>query len=202
MRRVLFVCALAAATVPLSARAGEPADPYGYDVQPAPREVGVVKKAWIGFWRDYKRNYRWPDPFVTADRLSVRVPFETMTLNGWRLQNTLSEHHFDGDSTRLTEAGRLKVSAIINETPVAYRAIFVLRTNDPAISAGRVAAVQEQAALVLGDRQPVPVFETYEKARGAPAMYIDEVTRRYQATTPDPRLPNDDSASDEAGTMN
>ena len=119
----------------------------------------------------------------------------SVTANGWRIQNTLSDHHFEDDSAQLTEAGRLKVAAIINETPLAYRAVFILRDADPDITAGRIASVQEAVSVVLGDRPPVPIFETYDKPRGTPAFYVDEVTRRYQATIPDPRLPTDDSCS-------
>ena len=118
-----------------------------------------------------------------------------MVANGWRVQNTLSPHHFENDSAELTEAGRLKVAGIINETPLAYRAIFVVRDPDPEITSGRIVSIQEAVAKVLGDRPPVPVFETFDKPRGTPAYYVDEVTRRYQATIPDPRLPDDSNDS-------
>jgi len=163
--------------------------------QPDAQKPGLLKRAWVSVCRDFKRNNNWPDPFVAADRVNTRLPFDLSTANGWRIQNTLSAHHFDDNSTQLTEAGRLKVAAIINETPLAYRAVFVLRDNDPEITAGRVVSIQEAVARVLGDRPPVPVFETYDKPRGTPAYYVDEVTRRYQATIPDPRLPDDDSGS-------
>jgi hypothetical protein len=159
------------------------------------QKPNLLKRAWLSVCRDFKRNNNWPDPFVTADRVNTRIPFDLSTANGWRIQNTLSAHHFEDNSPQLTEAGRLKVAAIINETPLAYRAVFVLRDVDPEITAGRVASIQEAVAKVLGDRPPVPVFETYDKPRGTPAYYVDEVTRRYQATIPDPRLPDDDSSS-------
>jgi hypothetical protein len=158
-------------------------------------EPNFFKRAWYSVCRDFKRNNNWPDPFVTADRANTRIHFDLATANGWRVQNTLGDHHFVDNGTELTEAGRLKIAAIINQTPLCYRAVFVLRDQDAERTAGRVVAVQEAVAVVLGDRPPVPIFETYDKPRGTPAYYVDEVTRRYQATIPDPRLPEDDSGS-------
>ena len=153
------------------------------------RKPTLLERTWLSICRDFKRNNNWPDPFVTADRVTARVPFDACVANGWRIQNTLSEHHFVENSAELTESGQLKVAAIINESPLCYRAIFVLRGTDAELTSNRVASIQDAASRYLGDRPPVPVFETYDKPRGTPAYYVDEVTRRYQATIPDPRLP-------------
>ena len=135
-----------------------------------------------------------PGPIRLSPWTALRLaPFDICTANGWRIQNTLSDHHFN-DAGDLTEAGELKVAAIINDTPLPYRAIFVLRGEDPGITATRVVSIQEGVARILGDRPPVPIFETYEKPRGTPAYYVDEVTRRYQDTIPDPRLPEEQDA--------
>jgi len=165
------------------------------DEAPTTRKPNRLKRVWSSICRDFKRNNSWPDPFVTADRAATRLPFDLCTANGWRIQNTLSDHHFADAGGQLTPAGRLRVAAIINESPLPYRAIFILRSSEPAVTAERVVAVQETVAGVLGDRPPVPIFETYENPRGASAYYIDEVTRRYQATIPDPRLPEGDDMS-------
>jgi hypothetical protein len=198
-RRSLFAPLVALALLPnVFAHAQDPnvaTDEACDDTVSGEPKPNIFKRAWMSVCRDFKRNNNWPDPFVTADRLTTRIPFDVCTANGWRIQNTLSDHHFEDDSTKLTEAGRLKVSAIINESPVAYRAIFILRDVDPSITAGRIGSVQEAVSVVLGDRPPVPIFETYEKPRGTSAMYVDEVTRRYQATIPDPRIPTDESST-------
>ena len=81
------------------------------------------------------------------------------------MQNTLGDHHFVDDGTELTAAGKLKVAAIINQTPLSYRAIFVLRDENAETTAGRIVSIQEAVAVVLGDRPPVPIFETYDKPR-------------------------------------
>ncbi len=164
------------------------------------KEPNIFKRAWYSVCRDFKRNNNWPDPFVTTDRANTRIHFDLDTANGYRVQNTLSEHHFVDDSTELTQAGRLKVAAIINYTPVCYRAIFVLRDENPEKTAGRVASIQEAVAQINGDRPPVPIFETYDKPRGTSANYVDEVTRRYQATIPDPRLPEETDNSAMGGS--
>lgn len=168
---------------------------YGNEGTPPTRKPGFLKRTWSSWCRDFKRSNAWPDPFVAADRVSVRLPFDVCVANGWRFQNTLTEAHFVDNHSQLTEAGALKVAAIINDSPLPYRAIFVLRDSDPEVTAGRIVSIQEAVAKILGDRAPVPIYETYDKPRGAAANYIDEVTRRYQATMPDPRLPGDDDDS-------
>ena len=162
---------------------------------PTTPEPNLFKRCWYSVCRDFKRNNNWPDPFVTTDRANTRIHYDVATANGWRIQNTLEDHHFVDDGTELTSAGKLKVAAIINQTPVNYRAIFVLRDENPEKTAGRIVSIHESVAVVLGDRPPVPIFETYDKPRGTPAYYVDEVTRRYQATIPDPRLPDDSDSS-------
>ena len=171
---------------------------------PAPvveHKPNVMKRAWMSVCRDFRRSNAWPDPFVGADREATRLPFDAQIANGWRLQNTVGEQYFEADSADLTEAGRLKIARIINETPTAYRAIFVLRGEDPVMNADRVASVQQVAARTLGERPSVPIFETYEKPRGAPANYIDAVNEKYEATIPDPRVPMEEGASVDAGSL-
>jgi hypothetical protein len=203
MRRNFAAAILVAAAIPLSAAC---ADPYATapcnDAPPVvEKKPNVFKRTWMHVCRDFRRSNAWPDPFVTVDRASVRQPFDAEVANGWRLQNTLGEQYFEDDSPNLTEAGRLKIGRIINETPVAYRAIFVLRGEDPQLNADRVAMVQQSTARILGERPAVPIFETYEKPRGAPANYIDAVNEKYQATIPDPRVPMEEGASVDAASQ-
>lgn len=207
MKRRQFAAALlVSAAIPLSAACADPyamTPPCNEAAQPpvVEKKPNVFKRTWMHLCRDFRRSNAWPDPFVTADRVSVRVPFDSMVANGWRLQNTLGDQYFEEDSPNLTEAGRLKIGRIINETPCAYRAIFVLRDEDPQLTADRVAVVQQTTARILGERPPVPIFETYEKPRGAPANYIDAVNEKYQATIPDPRVPMEEGASVDAGSL-
>jgi len=197
-RRQLSAVLVALTVLPVSVAQAQHEASECQSCQDAPvdgKKPNVLKRAWISVCRDFKRNNNWPDPFVTSDRVAARVPFDSCVANGWRIQNTLSAHHFVENSGELTESGQLKVAAIINESPLAYRAIFVLRDVEAEVTADRVASIQVAVSKVLGDRPPVPVFETYDKPRGTPAYYVDEVTRRYQATIPDPRLPQEDGGS-------
>jgi len=154
-----------------------------------------VRRAWDAFCRDFHRNNCWPDPFVVADRAAVRLPINVNVAQGWKIQNTLGDHHFEGETAKLTEAGELKVRAVIAQSPTAYRTIFVLRTDDPKLTNERIENTQQFADKLVQDGAAPQVVETTEKPRGTPAYYVDEVTRRYQSTTPDPRLPTDDSES-------
>jgi len=204
MRRHFAAAWLVSAAIPLAAASADPyAAPPCNDAPPpiVEQKPNVFKRTWMHLCRDFRRNNSWPDPFITADRVATRAPFDAQVANGWRLQNTLGEQYFEDDSPNLTEAGRLKIGRIINETPVAFRAIFVLRTEDPQLNADRVAMVQQSAARILGERPAVPIFETYEKPRGAPANYIDAVNEKYQATIPDPRVPMEEGASVDAASM-
>ncbi len=164
--------------------------------QTSPAGDQPVRRAWNNFCRDFRRNNCWPDPFVVPDRVAVRAPFAVMVAQGWRIQNTLGEHHFEGDTAKLTEAGELKVRAILAQSPPEFRTVFVLRADDPKLTAERIDSTQQFVAKLSQDGAAPQVLETTEKPRGTPAYYIDEVTRRYQSTTPNPRLPEDGDSSD------
>ena len=163
---------------------------------PASAGDQLVRRAWNNFCRDFHRNNCWPDPFIAPDRVAVRAPINVMVAHAWKLQNTLSDHHFQDDSGQLTEAGELKVKSILMESPPDFRTIYVLRADDSKLTAERIEATQQVAAKFAQDGAVAQVLETLEKPRGTPAYYVDEVTRRYQATTPDPRLPTDGDSED------
>jgi hypothetical protein len=86
-------------------------------VLPASAGDQPLKRAWNNFCRDFHRNNCWPDPFVVPDRVAVRAPINVMVAQGWKIQNTLGDHHFEGDTAKLTEAGELKVRAVIAQSP-------------------------------------------------------------------------------------
>ena len=50
-----------------------------------------------------------------------------MINNGWRVQNTLGDDHFDADTGLLNEAGELKVREILAASPPEHRTVFVLQ---------------------------------------------------------------------------
>jgi hypothetical protein len=112
-----------------------------------------------------------------------------MVANGWRVQNTLSDHHFDLQQNTLNEAGRQKIRAILTEAPMDRRAIFVLRGETPEKTATRIDAAQQFAAQLLPEGGLPEVSEVSIPPRGWSADYIDDIGRKFRASTPSPRLP-------------
>jgi hypothetical protein len=140
--------------------------------------------------RDIKRRQCWPKPFVCADRQTVGAPFAVMITNGWQRQNTLGDSYFEEATGQLTEAGQLKVRWIVTEAPAQHRAIYVHRTMTAQETAARVSAVQQFAAGVLRQGEAVPILETDIDPQGWPADQVDAIGRKFQSTTPAPRLPS------------
>lgn len=148
----------------------------------------VQANPWTRYWATYKAVKHWPMPFVCADRVAARAPFAVQTQNGWRLQNTLGEYHFDPETQQLTEAGRLKVYWIAVEGPLEHRTVFIPRNNSPEITQMRIDAINRSLAdanIALAGG----VQETGIPAPAWPADQIDAIDRKYRETMPLPRLP-------------
>jgi hypothetical protein len=139
--------------------------------------------------RDFHRNNLWPEPFNYPDRDVARAPFAVMVHNGWRVQNTLGSYHFHENSSRLTEAGQLKVHWIMTEAPPQYRTIYVERGESPEATAGRIQAIQAAAGQHLPPGAVAEVHETLVPPRGTPADQIDATARQWHNSIPAPRLP-------------
>ena len=154
-----------------------------------------IKQFYYSCKQDYYRNKAWPEPFIWPDRAAVCAPFGVMVHNGWRLQNTLAAHHFREGTSELTEAGKLKVMWIVNETPPSHRTIYVERADKPEVTGGRIQNVQTLAAGLSMEGVSPPVFETGIPARGWPADQIDATTRSFYDTMPAPRLPERSSGT-------
>ena len=138
--------------------------------------------------RDAQRNNAWPDAFIPPDRAAVRDAFAVNVDNGWRLQNTLSDFHFD-ENGQLTEAGALKVQSIVQENPAERRTVFVLQADQPEMSAARLASTQEVAArYMLGGELP-QVATTHKRPIGWPANFVVLVDRARSEAMPPPILP-------------
>ncbi len=142
------------------------------------------------YGRCFLRVNQWPEPWLCPDRQSVRAPMAVMIANGWRRQNMLTDLHFT-DNNQLTEAGDLMVRWILNEAPHAHRVIYVHRGTTGENTAARMAVVA-LAAQRAAPGQPIPpILETSISDAGWPAHEVEIITRRFDATTPDPRLPKD-----------
>jgi hypothetical protein len=137
--------------------------------------------------QDTKRRNCWPDPFISGDRASVRSPFVIQVANGWRRQNMLGEFHFEPGSGQLNEAGRLKVRWILTTGPQQHRLIYVHVAEKNEETAARLAAVQQLAVYITPNDVP-PVMLTTIADDDSPADRVDAIGRKFQATTPSPRL--------------
>lgn len=164
-------------------------------VAAGPARGDWFQSAWESVRRDSQFNNSWPEPFVQSDRAAPPAAFAVMVANGWRLQNTLSDYHFDAETAELSEAGRLRVQEILTEAPVEHRTLFVLRARTPEMTAARLQAVDELAETVALPGETPMVVETGTRPRGWPADRIDETIRKAKAGIPDPRLPARETTS-------
>lgn len=141
--------------------------------------------------RDFRRNNNWPHPFVGPNRAAVRAPFRTMVANGWRLQNTLGDHHFDAETGKLTEAGELRVRSILTENAEEHRSLFVLHGRNKHQSEARLESVREFSSQVLAEEEDenADISLTTVRPHGWPADYIDDIGEKFRESTPSPRLP-------------
>ncbi len=137
--------------------------------------------------QDTKRRNCWPEPFIGADRASVRAPFAIQVANGWRRQNMLGEFHFEPGSGQLNEAGRLKVRWILTTGPQQHRLIYVHVAEKNDETAARLAAVQ-QLAVQIAPNDVAPVMLTAIPDDDSPADRVDAIGRKFLSTMPSPRL--------------
>lgn len=148
---------------------------------------GYRNTCWDTFCRDYHRNVAWPEPFVQPDRRSVEMPFAIQVANGWRRQNMMSDYHFSEDQPQLTLAGESKLRHILTEMPPSRRVVYVQRGLTPDVTAQRIDTVHRTAHRM---GLAAEVTETDLPNDGWPADAIDSVARKWNATRPDPRLPD------------
>lgn len=163
----------------------------------APVRAQCPPVAWAkSICRDWKRNNCWPKPFDYSDRQSVRAPFVVMVQNGWRRQNLMSDFHFETDTGKLTPAGAEKIRWILLEAPERHRTIYVSRARTAQETTARVAAVQAAGTQLLPEGQLPAVLETNLQPYGWSADRVDAIGRKFQDTTPAPRLPAADKSGD------
>jgi hypothetical protein len=149
--------------------------------------------------QDIKRRNCWPQPFVCPDRQAVRTPFAIEVANGWRRQNLMGDHHFELKTGELTEAGRLKIQWITFEAPTQHRAIYVRIAATTAETAARMNAVQSYVAQLIPQGELPSISETRISDEGWPADQVETLSRKFQSTTPPPRLPPKDSGTSGSG---
>jgi hypothetical protein len=141
--------------------------------------------------KNFKRRNCWPEPFVYADRQTAQEPLAAMVGNGWQRQNLVSDVHFENGGAQLNETGRRKVLAILNEAPEQHRIVYVYRGATPQETAVRMATVEQFVAQSAYGGQLAPVYESSRPDNGWPADQVEAVSRKFQASFPDPRLPSE-----------
>jgi hypothetical protein len=141
------------------------------------------------FKRDYHRNKMWPEPFLQADRQATMAPFAIQTANGWRRQNLISDYHFQEGTHQLTLAGESKVRFILTQMPPNRRIIFVQQAFAPEETQARIQAVERASSRMVPQGMVAQIVESNLPNDGWPADDVDAVTRKYNSSRPDPRLP-------------
>ncbi len=152
-------------------------------------EANWLTRAWTSFSRDFRRNNAWPEPFNFADRDAARAPFTIMIAKGWKRQNTFTAHHFDADTGKLTESGRLKLDWILHEAPQQHRMLFVERGVDNRATTDRVLAVKEVSRSLIPQGPELEVFVNMNTGQGAPADTINATYTKWRDSIPAPVLP-------------
>jgi hypothetical protein len=150
---------------------------------------GTAEAQWFSNLKKvYHRNAMWPEPFLQPDREATMTPFAIQVANGWRRQNLLSDYHFSDHNHQLTQAGEVKLRYILTQMPPMRRTVFVQQGLSPEVTESRLVAVQRAATRIAPPGQVADVVESNLPNDGWPAEDIDAVTRKFNATRPDPRL--------------
>ncbi|MDD4269258.1 MAG: hypothetical protein PHO07_11130 [Pirellulales bacterium] len=152
-------------------------------------QFGWINRACDSVVTDFKRNNCFPEPFLAPDRAAVRIPFHIMVQNGWRLENTLGDHYFNEVTGQLTNAGENKIYWILNQAPKQHRTIFVQKTKSDAVNQQRIELVQALAIAYAPEGTIPRVEATKEVLVAWPADRVDQISRAFQESAPDPRLP-------------
>lgn len=149
---------------------------------------------------DFKRNNCWPAPFDTPDRAAIRAPFNVMVQNGWQLQNTISDHHFDESTGELTVAGQNKVYWILTQAPKHHRVVYVQQSRKPEVTAQRMQLVHTFAQAYATPGTLARVEPTINEPVGWTAERVGFVSQAFETSAPAPRLPAASGGSSSSGS--
>ena len=101
----------------------------------------------------------------------------------------MSDYHFNDTTNQLNLAGESKLRYILTQMPPSRRTVFVQQGLSSDVTQGRVQSVERMAERIVPPGMIANVVESNLPNDGWPAADIDAVTRKFIATTPDPRLP-------------
>jgi len=151
-----------------------------------------AENEWDDFWAsvktDWHRNNEWPHPFVEADIAAANAPFAVMIANGWQRENLLSEEYFDGETKRLTSAGRNRIRTILLQSPPEHRVVFVQRDLTDDVTAQRLDAVQQAVAAMLPQGSLPDVLVSNMTPASRSADLVNAELKSYASSAPTARL--------------
>ena len=136
----------------------------------------------------YHSAHYWPYPYTCQDREYVRSLSGAQTSNGWVTMTTLYDYHFDPDTHHLNASGRMQVRWILENAPARHRYAFVQMGIDQATSDVRLAAVKNEAIVLVGEEQAPPVLLRITSPLGRPAEEVDAIRRKERETIVNPRI--------------
>ncbi len=136
---------------------------------------------------DYARNAAWPQPFRTADAISVMTPFEIMKNNGWRDNNTIGSTCF-GANHELRSEGRVKVEWIVTQAPFSQRIVYVKSGRTREETNARIESVQMEVSQMIPTGDLPQILVTEHEPESSSGAYQTLVHRALTKTTPTPRL--------------
>jgi hypothetical protein len=136
----------------------------------------------------YHAAHYWPHPYNCWDQQSVYDHIQVHVDNGWVLQTTLYEYHFEEDTGDLNHAGFTHLRWILENAPEYYRACWVQTGPTQEISNLRLNAVQLAAAEMVGQENVPPIMLRVDSPTGRPAQQIDLQYRAFNNSLPQPRI--------------
>jgi len=136
----------------------------------------------------YHASHYWPQPYINDDRGYVRDVIRRQVDNGWTSMTTLYEYHFDPETQKLTDAGRLHLRWILANAPSSNRISWVQTGTDTKMSQARLSSVRSAAVVMVGEENLPPIMLRVATPIGRPAQFEDAITRAYLQSTPKPRI--------------
>ncbi len=143
---------------------------------------------WNGVHSGAEINNQWPHPYVEADRVAAVAPFHAMVAKGWERQNLIGENYFDEGSSKLNQAGVIRIRTILSQGPVEHRTLFVQRDLLDDVTKARLDLVQ-RAAVSLQPRGTLPEVVLSDLAPdGRSAEQVTAENKAFTSSIPTPRL--------------
>jgi hypothetical protein len=140
------------------------------------------------FVHRYHASHYWPYPYNCWDQQSVYGMIDVSVDNGWVLQTTLYEYHFNEETSELNDAGLTHLRWILENAPQHHRVCWVQTGPNRQISELRLNSVQLAAAEMVGQENVPPVMLRVDSPTGRPAQYIDTQYRSFISSMPEPRI--------------